>query len=197
MYNQSNNLAIIPARAGSKGIINKNLMQVGSKNLIEHAINASASSKRLQHTIVTSDHPSILEIGENLNVYVRNRPAYMATDESPVVLCLQDAVMHMETTRGTEYTNIILLQPTSPIRTGKDIDNIINMLDADSTIEGIVSVAECGVFLPDHQYVIKESTAHPSSLLIPYNNYDSPLSNQRARRQDIQHSYVRNGGVRI
>ena len=62
MTKLSTNLAIIPARAGSKGIRNKNLQQVGSKNLIEHAISSARQSNLLTDTIITSDHSEILYI---------------------------------------------------------------------------------------------------------------------------------------
>ena len=70
----STNLAIIPARAGSKGIPNKNLLKIGSKNLIEHAIFAAKNSSLLTDIIVTSDHPTILEIATGLSIEVRQRP---------------------------------------------------------------------------------------------------------------------------
>lgn len=65
----SSNLAIIPARAGSKGIHDKNLMQIGSRNLIEHAIFTAQNSTLITHIIVSSDHPIILEIARSNGVF--------------------------------------------------------------------------------------------------------------------------------
>ena len=185
------NLAIIPARAGSKGIPNKNLMKVGSKNLIEHAISASKNSTLITDIVVTSDHPQILKIAASCNVSYTQRPAHMARDESPVVDCLKHAVDEMEKSKGQIYDNIILLQPTSPIRTGSDIDNVIEMMINDSAIEGVVSVADSGVFLPDHQYYIHTGTQTTSPLLSPILGE----KNQTQRRQDIKQSFVRNGAI--
>ena len=185
------NLAIIPARAGSKGIPNKNLMKVGSKNLIEHAISASKDSTLITDIVVTSDHPQILKIAASCNVSYIQRPAHMARDESPVVDCLKHVVDEMEKSKGQLYDNIILLQPTSPIRTGRDIDNVIEMMINDSAIEGVVSVADSGVFLPDHQYHIDTNLETGSSILSPIMGN----TNQRKRRQDIQQSFVRNGAI--
>ncbi|MBL76617.1 MAG: hypothetical protein CL763_06820 [Chloroflexi bacterium] len=192
MNTMSKNLAIIPARAGSKGIRNKNLQKVGSKNLIEHAITTALSSKLLNSTIVTSDHPQILSIATDYGVYARNRPEHMATDEAPVVICLQDAVQTIENELNTVYDNIVLLQPTSPIRTGMDIDNVIDMLNQEHAIEGVVSVCECGVYLPDHQYTIEYNEDTQQSYLIPYKGV---FYSERLRRQEIRHSFIRNGAI--
>tara|TARA_B100000530_G_scaffold337002_1_gene294013 strand:+ start:2837 stop:3577 length:741 start_codon:yes stop_codon:yes gene_type:complete len=189
--NTSSNLAIIPARAGSKGIRDKNLMQVGSKNLIEHAIFAAKNSALISHIIVTSDHPDILEIARSNDIFFRDRPPHLAQDESSVVLSLQDAVQVMEKNTECTFDNIILLQPTSPIRTGQDIDNVIQIMNDDDTVEGVVSVADCGVFLPDHQYQINTNLETGSSILSPIMGN----TNQRKRRQDIQQSFVRNGAI--
>jgi len=187
----SSNLAIIPARAGSKGIRDKNLMQVGTKNLIEHAIFAAKNSDLITHIIVTSDHPAILEIARSNNIPFRDRPRNLAQDESSVVLCLQDAVQVMEKNTECIFDNIILLQPTSPIRTGQDIDNVIEIMNNDATVEGVVSVADCGVFLPDHQYNIEINLETGAQILSPIMGN----ANQRKRRQNITQSFVRNGAI--
>lgn len=187
----SSNLAIIPARAGSKGIRDKNLMQIGTRNLIEHAIFAAKNSALVSHIIVTSDHPAILEIARSNDISFRDRPPNLARDESSVVLSLQDAVQVMEKTTQCIFDNIILLQPTSPIRTGQDIDNVIEIMNNDATVEGVVSVADCGVFLPDHQYNIDTNLETGSQILSPIMGN----VNQRKRRQDIRQSFVRNGAI--
>ncbi|MAS81232.1 MAG: hypothetical protein CMF45_00930 [Legionellales bacterium] len=192
MKNKSNNLGIIPARAGSKGIPNKNLMKVGSKNLIEHAIYAGQNSQLLTDIVITSDHPDILTIGESFGVNVRKRPDHMATDESPVVECLQDAVSFMENqkTEGFQYDNIILLQVTSPIRTGIDIDNVITIMDEHSHIEGVVSVCASGVNHPSHQYYLDTNPNKTINLLKPYQSTE-----EKERRQDVKDTYTRSGAL--
>ena len=192
MKKKSVNIAVIPARAGSKGIPNKNLQQIGSKNLIEHAIIAALSSSLIDQIIVTSDHPEIISIAHNNNVHARLRPDHMATDEAPVVPCLQDAVSYLENKTVTSFDNVILLPPTSPISTGQDIDNVIAILDTDSRIEGVVSVCDCGVYLPDHQYTIEDNVATGYSTLV---QYDQNSKSERIRRQAIPQSYIRNGAI--
>jgi len=189
--NASYTLAIIPARAGSKGIENKNLMQIGSKNLIEHAIHAAQASKMVTHIVVTSDHPDILHIAKTQNVFYRNRPTHMALDESPVVPALQDATLFMENKTNHQYNNIILLQPTSPIRTGEDIDKVISIMNKNPNIQGVISVSNCGVFLPDHQYYLKRDSLLNTNTLQPLTSH----RNQIKRRQEIPESYVRNGAI--
>tara|TARA_B100001142_G_scaffold227406_1_gene225529 strand:+ start:3877 stop:4623 length:747 start_codon:yes stop_codon:yes gene_type:complete len=185
------NLAVIPARGGSKGIKNKNIMQVGSKTLIEHAICAAKSSTLLTDIIVTSDNPKILELSTQYCISTRDRPISLAQDDSSVVTALQDAVNTMETINKCVYDNIILLQPTSPIRTGDDIDNVINIMTQYPDVEGVISVSDCGVFLPDHQYYIEKDGENGVDALRPFTDEN----NQRKRRQDITQSYVRNGAI--
>ena len=192
MKKQSNNLGIIPARAGSKGIPNKNLMKVGSKTLIEHAIYAGQNSELLDDLVITSDHPDILATGTAFGVNVRKRPGYMATDESPVVECLQDAVTFMEQLKGNpfQYDNIILLQVTSPIRTGADIDNVIEIMNKHPEIEGVVSVCASGVNHPSHQYYLDQETTETLCLLEPYDHIG-----EKERRQAVQDTYTRSGAL--
>lgn len=187
---KSKNLAIIPARAGSKGIKNKNLKKVGSRTLIEHAITAGQNSTLIDDIIVTSDHSAIISIAKTLGVHTRNRPPQMSTDESLVVDCLQDAVLSIEKHNYIKYDNIILLQATSPIRTGYDIDSVITIMDNNPNIEGVISVCESGVHHPSHQYFIEHNEELNMDLMMAYDP-----SGERERRQDVRDTYVRNGAL--
>lgn len=82
-------------------------------------------------------------------------------------------------------------QPTCPIRTGQDIDNVIQIMNNDAIVEDVVSVEDCGVFLPDHQYHINANLETGTKILHPVMGD----SNQRKRRQDIQQSFIRNGAI--
>ncbi|EAK9868516.1 acylneuraminate cytidylyltransferase family protein [Campylobacter lari] len=110
-------LAIIPARAGSKGIKNKNLIPLNNKPLLYYTIKAAKNSKYIDKIVLSSDGDEILEYGKTQGVDVLKRPKELALDDTTS----DKVVLH---TLGfyKDYENIILLQPTSPLRTNMHID---------------------------------------------------------------------------
>ena len=122
MINNKTILAIIPARGGSKRLPGKNIMPLGGKPLIHWTIEAALASSYVDRVIVSSDEDEILEttrrLGESIPL---PRPAELAQDETPTMPVLH----HVIDTIGDIYDYILLLQPTSPLRTAADIDNMI------------------------------------------------------------------------
>lgn len=115
-------LAIIPARGGSKGIPNKNLVSLGGRPLLQWTIDAALRSARFQHVFVSTDSEQIAEaaIGMGATVPVL-RPALLARDESPTM----PSVLHALSIFDAD--TVVLLQPTSPLRTDEDISAAINL----------------------------------------------------------------------
>lgn len=113
-----NILGLIPARGGSKRVKRKNLKMIGPYSLLEWAIGAAVHSCSLDSLVVSSDDDEILAAAQELNTYTLERPAELASDEADsygVMLHALDAI--------DEYFDLlVLLQPTSPFRTGHDID---------------------------------------------------------------------------
>lgn len=110
-----NNLAIIPARGGSKGIKKKNLIKVNNVPLIGFTINAIKKSKKFDRIIVSSDSDEILKTAISFGAETIKRPKNIARDDSPS----EDAVMHVlnNLPKNHEIENIGLFQATSPLRT--------------------------------------------------------------------------------
>jgi CMP-N,N'-diacetyllegionaminic acid synthase len=136
MYKEKTFLAIIPARGGSKRLPRKNILDLNGKPLIAYTIEASLNSKYIDKVIVSSDDKEILKISENYGANVIKRPDYLASDTATSF----DAIVH--TIENTEkYDFIIFLQPTSPLRTYKHIDESIELLDQKNA-DAIVSVCE-------------------------------------------------------
>ena len=108
-------MAIIPARGGSKGIPLKNLKLLNGKSLINYSINGSLKSKFITRTIVSSDHPKILNIAEKLGAEIIKRPKNLATDSSQLEPVIEHCLNYLKSKENYVPDIIILLQNTSPI----------------------------------------------------------------------------------
>jgi len=84
-------LAIIPARGGSKGIVNKNIAELRGQPLIAYSILQAKSSKYIDSTIVSTDNKEIQLVVKKYNAPIVERPANLATDNSP----MKDVVLHV------------------------------------------------------------------------------------------------------
>jgi len=114
-------LGLIPARGGSKGVPGKNIRHVGGKPLIAWTIEAAHSSKFLDRVVLSSDDPAIISVAQQHNCDVPFvRDPQLAEDSTPTISVVLDAL-----NRCPDYEWIVLLQPTSPLRSGQDIDQAI------------------------------------------------------------------------
>ncbi len=119
---QKSILAIIPARAGSKGVPGKNRKKLLGTPLITYTIKAALEANYIKEVVITTDDEAVKETGEKFNVDVITRPARFSTDksssESAVIHCLRTLQK-----REKFFEYFILLQPTSPLRTSFHIDD--------------------------------------------------------------------------
>ena len=174
-------LAIIPARGGSKRLPNKNILDLNGKPLIAWSIEAAKKSKYIDEIVVSSDSNEILEIAQKYNVKTIKRPDELATDTASSV----DVVKHVaENYPGYEY--VVLLQPTSPLRNKKHIDEAIELLEKKNA-DAIISVCEV-----DHSPLW--SNTLPESLSMK-NFLREDVKNKRS--QDLPTYYRLNGAIYI
>jgi len=117
-------LGVIPARGGSKGIPRKNIKPIAGKPLIAWSIQAAKSSRLLDDFVVSTDDARIAAIAKKYGAKVINRPRRLATDTATTVSVLQHVLSEMKA------DNIILLQPTSPVRDPGLIDRCIRRFKA-------------------------------------------------------------------
>jgi len=140
MYKDKRILALIPARGGSKGIKNKNIIDLCGKPLIAYSIDAAKGSRYIDEIFVSTDSSKIANVSEKYGVKVPFlRPDYLATDESRTI----DAVLHTITSlkkAGKSFDVLVLLQPTQPLRSAEDIDSAIELF-FDSNNIGVVSIS--------------------------------------------------------
>lgn len=115
-----NNIAVIPARKGSQGLKNKNLLKIDNKTLIERTINFAIESKMFSRIILTTDYENI-----NNNIEYRKRPKELTKENTTMVEVIKDVIDNCDINKED---NIILLQPTSPFRNKKDLKKVIEHL---------------------------------------------------------------------
>lgn len=176
-------ISIIPARGGSKRLPGKNIKILAGKPLIAYSIEQSLKCDLINKTIVSTDDDEIAEIAKQYGADVIKRPKELAEDDSPTI----DAVKHvLQNLRKEEYIPdaIILLQPTSLLRSIKDINEAINLFL--ETNKNVVSVTEdnCNWHLKIDS---KNNNIVP---LIDWNMF-------KKRKQDLPKTYKLNGSIYI
>lgn len=176
-------LGIIPARGGSKRVPGKNLRLLAGKPLFSYAVEAAQSSRRLTAVVVSTDSEDIARAAAARGVDPQGlRPAALARDASPVAGALRDALAKFER-RHPPVDAVVLLQPTSPFRTGRHIDEAIARFEA-SGADTVTSVRR----VKDHPWwVWKRSGA----TLRPWH---SPRT-MAAQRGALPEAYVETGAV--
>jgi CMP-N,N'-diacetyllegionaminic acid synthase len=174
-------LGVIPARGGSKGLGRKNIRLVGGRPMISWTIEAAHSSKLLDRTILSSDDREIIEISKGYGCDVPFiRDSSLAGDNARTIDVVVDALKRCE-----GYDWVVVLQPTSPLRSSNDIDNAINLC-FESGAQSCVSVVRVQespywMFSVDQQF-------HMSPLL---------PETEASRRQDLPRAYLLNGAIYV
>lgn len=176
-------LGIIPARAGSKGVPQKNIRVVGGYPLIYYSIWAARLSHLLSYFVVSTDDEKIAAIAEKYNAKVIMRPPELATDECPLVPVIQHSLKNIEKQTKEEFKYIVVLQPTSPLRTSEDIDNSIDLLRK-KRADSVISVYQVTDNHPARMYKIVRKR------LVPYEKEP-----HERLRQSLPKVYHRNGAI--
>lgn len=171
MKNTSDILGIIPARGGSKRVPRKNLVSVNGRPLLAYTCKAALESTLLTRTVLSTDDEEIAAVGRSCGVEVPcMRSANLATDDADSLA----VVMHvLETLKEREQyvpEIVVLLQPTSPLRTGAHIDEAVQLLK-DSDADAAASViAVPHAQRPMHLLHIEEGKLLPA---VPGANHDA------------------------
>lgn len=174
-------LAIIPARGGSKGVPGKNIRITGGKPLIAYSIEVALQAEAINEVIVSSDSRDILDFAAQYpGVTLHHRDIELASDTSPIT----DTIQQLLDKRKSMFDMMILLQPTSPLRTPEQLNEAIACL-AGSNFASLISVCEMDDVHPARMYWLNpDYTMRP---IMP--EYESH------RRQDIPPAYYRNGSI--
>lgn len=177
-------LAIIPARGGSKGVPDKNIRIVAGKPLIAYAIECAQESRLINRIVVSTDSPIIAQTASDYGAEVLMRPSELAQDETPMPPVLLHVLQTLQE-NGENYDLVVLLQVTSPIRTGQDLDNVVEMFAFTPDLDAVISVVPMDDVHPARMYTLDEG-----QWMNPYIE-----SGEEARRQDLPVVYYRNGCI--
>jgi CMP-N-acetylneuraminic acid synthetase len=177
-------LAIIPARGGSKGIRRKNLQKLSGKPLIAHTIIAAKKTKSINKIIVSTDDKEIGKISKNNGAEVPFlRPKQISKDTSSTIEVIKHALKFLQENQSYVPDIIILLQPTSPLRTSQLITKTINTLKK-SKATSVITVSKI--------------TKHPYASYWLKNDFLKPFEKnftKYSRRQEFPDLFFPTGAV--
>jgi CMP-N,N'-diacetyllegionaminic acid synthase len=171
-------LAVIPARLGSKGLKQKNIKKLNGIPLITYSINSLKRSKFVDKIFVSTESKKIKKIVESCGLTIDFlRPKKLALDRSKTFDVIKHVIIEMKKL-GHLFDYVALIEPTSPIRKRKDIDNAISLLHENrNKFDSVVSVGEISE-LPNLLKKIKKKDNKIASAF--------PKLKQISRRQDSE-----------
>ena len=178
-------ISIIPARGGSKGLPKKNILELAGKPLIAWTIESSLKSKYISKTIVSSDCDEILNISSKYGSEILKRPDELARDTTPTEPVVEHILQNIKDLGN--YSYLVLLQPTSPLRDEKDIDEAISKLIQEKDATALISVKEI-----DNKIL--------KAFKINNNGYLEGISNNKypfMRRQNLPKVFMPNDAIYI
>jgi len=186
MYNGRTVLGVIPARGGSKGLPGKNIRELAGKPLIAWTIERALSSRYLDTFIVNTDDRNIADIAEKYGAEVPFlRPQELAIDTTAMIDVIRHTVGYYRNI-NMFFDYIALLEPTSPLRKGDDIDLAIKQLiDREDEADSLVSVGEVHL---EHPSIMKNIMG---GKLTPYERDAGIVT----RRQDMDTVYFPYGVI--
>lgn len=188
MYKNKTFLAIIPARGGSKGLPKKNIKDLCGKPLIAWSIESGLQSKYIDEVMVTTDSQEIAEISKKYGANVPFlRPDELASDTATSFDAIKHTIEFYKNELKKDFDYVVLLEPTSPLRSVKDVDGAIEKL-LDSSADAIVGI--CKTEGQNPAFLVNKNE---DDFISGYNNIDMKV----LRRQDIKDVYFFEGSVYI
>ncbi len=180
------NLCIIPARKGSKGIKNKNIIEFLGKPLIEHTFHIAKKIQNKFDILVSTDSSEVQKIANEYNFYfLGKRPSHLSGDKVETKHVLKFELNRIEKFKKKKYRNILLLQPTCPFRNHKKIFSSLKKVNS-KIYNSVVSVSEV-------------ETAHPLRMKIFKSNFLKNYIKQSKEnmkpRQSLPKVYLRSGSI--
>ena len=180
------NIAVIPARGGSKRLPGKNIRKLAGKPLIAWTIEAAISSQQFQHVYVSTDCKKIAKISKEYGAEIPFiRPPELSTD----IATTNDVIIHLidwyENRYDQQVKTVTILQPTSPLRTSAHIKEAKSLMLSKSA-RAIISVCEL-----EHPLEFCNTLDQDNSM----NGFIDPINLKRT--QDIQKVYRLNGAIYI
>jgi CMP-N-acetylneuraminic acid synthetase len=183
-------LGIITARGGSKGIPGKNLKGLAGRPLLAYTVDAARDSGALDRVILSTEDAAIAEAGRALGCEVPfTRPAELSKDETPHLPVIQHATQWMRDHAGYQPDAVMILQPTSPLRSADDIAGAARLLES-SNADSVVSVTEVSAHAHPMRMLRVDERGHATLFAT-----GEPVRRRINRRQDLPQAWVMNGAI--
>ena len=182
-------LAIVPARAGSKGLPNKNILPCAGKPLIQWTIEAARKARTISEVMGSTDSPEIQQVVQQVGGLAPFlREASLSSDDASVVDVVRDALVRCEQDFG-KFDVVVLLQPTSPLRKAEHIDEAVELFlnKRVDDLDTLVSVSEV------EQKILWAQGISADGRL--YSHFGIDLS--KSRRQQLPNCYLPNGAIYV
>jgi CMP-N,N'-diacetyllegionaminic acid synthase len=170
-------LTIIPARKGSKGVKNKNFLKIGKHMLLEHSCIFSKKLSFVEKTIVSSDSNIAKNIAKKFNISFSKRPKKLSMDNSLMI-----DLIKFEIKKNTDFTHILILQPTCPFRQIKHFFDAYKKFKK-KRIDTAVTVCKLD--------------NHPSRMIVRKGNFFKPYDEafNFKNRQNLDDVFLRSGSM--
>ena len=182
-------LGLITARGGSKGVPGKNLKLLDGRPLLAYSVEA-ATDTPLDRLIISTDDPKIADVARSLGCEVPfMRPAALAQDDTPHLPVVEHAVRWVVEHERYQPDAVVILQPTSPLRTSADIAAALRMLEL-SGADSVVSVNEVSAHAHPMR-MLRVDDAGFAQLFVT----GEPVRRRVNRRQDLPKAWVMNGAI--
>lgn len=183
MINGKRVLAIIPARAGSKRLINKNILPLHGQPVIAWSIMAAKQSQYIDDVLVSTDCEQIASISRDYGAWLPfMRSAALATDTATSADVILSTLAQLQSL-AYDYEIVLILQPTSPLRQAWHIDQALALMQTKEAL-GVVSVTQC-----EHSPLWSNTLAEDGNMA----GFINQQANQRS--QDLSPYYRLNGAI--
>ena len=183
-------LGIITARGGSKGVPGKNLKLLAGKPLLAYTIDAARACHALDRVILSTEDEAIAAAGRALGCDVPFiRPAELSRDDTPHLPVIQHAADWMHEQGHFQPDAVVVLQPTSPLRTAADLEGAIALLES-SGADSVVSVSE----VPAHSHPSRTLRVDADGFAVLFAT-GAPVRQRINRRQELPEAWVMNGAI--
>jgi CMP-N-acetylneuraminic acid synthetase len=175
-------IAVVPARSGSKGFPNKNMARLGGRSLLELAIQVGKDARLVDDVYVSTDSQGYADAAGKLGARTAGlRPAALAGDSVKTSTVVVALLRQLDIHDGI----VVLLQPTSPIRTPSDVDDVVRILER----EDLDAVATVEALDEPHPEKVKRLSA--DGILESY----IPGVSSETPRQQLPPAYRLNGAI--